>query len=107
QQDRDYAELPIMMESLQIWKGLNSKLREEIGFRQQGITYLAQNAAKLREYEAWLEGARAYGVDTHMLSGHEIQAMLPDATGWVGGMTTPSDAMAEPFLAVPALAQAA
>ncbi|MFC5386208.1 NAD(P)/FAD-dependent oxidoreductase [Aquamicrobium segne] len=108
QQDRDYAELPIMMESLQIWNGLNSKLREEIGFRQRGITYLARNAEKLRAYETWLDGARAYGVDTRMLSMRETQAMLPNAAGgWVGAMTTPSDAMAEPFLAVPALARAA
>lgn len=107
QQGRDYAELPVMMESLRIWQGLHHKLRERIGFRQSGITYLARNAAKLREYENWLEGARAYGVDTRMLSASETQAMLPNAAGWVGAMTTPSDAMAEPFLSVPALARAA
>lgn len=107
QQGRDYAELPVMMESLQIWKALPEKLRARIGFRQNGITYLARNAAKLREYESWLEGARAYGVDTRMLSRSETKAMLPNAAGWVGGMTTPSDAMAEPFVTVPALAQAA
>lgn len=107
QQGRDYAELPIMMESLHIWKSLDSRLREQIGFRQGGITYLAPNAAKLRQHESWLEGARSYGVDTRLLSAREVQTMLPNAAGWLGGITTPSDAMAEPFLAVPALARAA
>lgn len=107
QQGRDYAELPIMMESLHIWKSLDSRLREQIGFRQAGITYLTPNAAKLRQHESWLGGARAYGVDTRLLSAREVQAMLPNAAGWLGGITTPSDAMAEPFLAVPALARAA
>ena len=32
--------------------------------------------------------------------------MLPNAAGWVGGMTTASDAMAEPFVTVPVLARA-
>jgi len=107
QQGRDYAELPIMMDTIHLWKQLDPKLRRKIGFRQNGITYLARNRRKLEEYEQWLAGARSYGVDTHMLSRHDIQTRLPGSKGWVGGMTTPSDAMAEPFAAVPALALAA
>lgn len=107
QQGRDYAELPIMMNAIQLWKGLNEKIREKIGFRQNGITYLARHEAKLEEFGQWLEGARAYGIDTRMLSQREAGAMFPHSTGWRGGMTTPSDAMAEPFLTVPTIAQAA
>jgi glycine/D-amino acid oxidase-like deaminating enzyme len=107
QQGRDYAELPIMMNAIQLWKGLNEKIREKIGFRQNGITYLARHEAKLEEFGQWLEGARAYGIDTRMLSQREAGAMLPHSTGWRGGMTTPSDAMAEPFLTVPTIAEAA
>ena len=107
QQGRDYAELPIMMNAIQLWKGLNEKIREKIGFRQNGITYLARHEAKLEEFGQWLEGARAYGIDTRMLSQREAGAMFPHSTGWRGGMTTPSDAMAEPFLTVPTIAQVA
>ncbi|HWT63150.1 MAG TPA: FAD-binding oxidoreductase [Ochrobactrum sp.] len=106
QQGRDYAELPIMMNAIQLWKGLNEKILEKIGFRQNGITYLARHEAKLEEFGQWLEGARAYGIDTRMLSQREAGAMFPHSTGWRGGMTTPSDAMAEPFLTVPTIAQA-
>lgn len=107
QQGRDYAELPIMMDSIGIWRCLDDKLKSAIGFRQAGITYLARNNDKLAALEGWLTGARQHGVDTQMLSRSEIQTMLPNSAGWVGGMTTPSDAIAEPFDAVPALARAA
>lgn len=107
QQGRDYTELPIMMDTIHLWKSLNEKILEKIGFRQQGITYLARNEAKLEKFAQWLDGARQYGVDTRMLSQREIGTMIPQGRGWIGGMTTPSDAMAEPFIAVPTLAQAA
>ncbi|GAA5541628.1 FAD-binding oxidoreductase [Ochrobactrum soli] len=107
QQGRDYAELPIMMDTIPLWKSLNEKILEQIGFRQKGITYLARSKAKLAKFEQWLDGARQYGVDTRMLSQREVGAMISEGRGWIGGMTTPSDAMAEPFVAVPTLAQAA
>ncbi|WP_273729082.1 FAD-binding oxidoreductase [Brucella gallinifaecis] len=107
QQGRDYAELPIMMESIHLWKGLNEKIRGKIGFRQNGLTYLARNQTKLKEFTQWLDGARAYGIDTRLLSQREVSVMIPDSTAWVGGMTTPSDAMAEPFLTVPTIAEVA
>lgn len=78
-----------------------------MGFRQSGITYFARSQEKFSEYEAWLTGARDYGVDTRLLTRVETQAMLPNSAGWIGGMTTPSDAIAEPFAAVPAFAGAA
>ena len=55
QQGRDYAELPIMMNAIHLWKGLNERIRERIGFRQNGITYLARNQTKLEEFTQWLD----------------------------------------------------
>ncbi|GHD23089.1 NAD(P)/FAD-dependent oxidoreductase [Tianweitania populi] len=107
QQGRDYSELPIMMDTIRLWKDMDAKLLERIGFQQRGITYLARNEKKLAEYETWLAGARSYGVDTRLLTRRETEAMLPNSAGWMGAITTPSDAMAEPFVTVPALAQAA
>lgn len=51
--------------------------------------------------------ARAHGLDSRMLSQSEVSAMVPNAAGWVGGIWTASDARAEPWRAVPLLAQAA
>jgi glycine/D-amino acid oxidase-like deaminating enzyme len=108
QQGRDPAELPIMIESIRIWKSLAQELGPGLGFRQTGVLYQAQDEATMAEYEAWLPHARAHDLDTRLLSGDEVAALMPQAARrWVGGLWTPSDAKAEPWVAVPMLAGAA
>ena len=109
QQGRDYAELPIMMESNRIWRGLAADCGEkDAAFTEAGCVYLAESEAGLARFESWYEVARQHQLDTRMLSAREAQALAPGIEGrWVGGMVTPSDGRAEPFVAVPALARAA
>ena len=108
QQGRDPAELPIMVESLAIWKSLAEQVGEGLGFRQTGVIYLANTARDMNSFEAWLPHARAHGLDTRMMSRAEVAAHLPGAVApWPGAIFTPSDARAEPWAAVPLLAQAA
>ena len=45
QQGRDLAELPIMMESLAIWKALAKECGRGLGFRQEGVLYLARSGS--------------------------------------------------------------
>jgi glycine/D-amino acid oxidase-like deaminating enzyme len=106
QQGRDSAELPIMIEALSIWKGLAEEVGADLGFRQTGVLYAANTAKDMAGYEAWLIHAREHGLDTRLLGQAELQAMLPNAAGWVGGLWTASDARAEPWIAVPRLAEA-
>ena len=49
QQGRDYAELPIMMESLRIWQGLSQEFGPDLGFRQGGVLYLARTEAEIQK----------------------------------------------------------
>ena len=108
QQGRDPAELPIMVESLSIWKSLAATLGDRLGFRQTGVLYLARTEAEIAGFEAWTEHARAHQLDTRMMSAAEVQAMLKGAVApWTAGLFTASDARAEPWVAVPALAEAA
>lgn len=108
QQGRDPAELPIMVESLALWRGLATQFGDALGFRQEGVAYLARTEAEMAEFEAFLPHARANGVDTRMLSRAELPAHFAGmAAPWVGGMITPSDARAEPWVAVPLIARAA
>ena len=108
QQGRDPAEIPTSMESLRIWRGLSKTLGRDVGFKQQGIVYLADNEAKLAGFEAWIEHARQYQLDSRLLSADEVKTMLPALQGrWLGGLVTPSDGHAEPSLATQALADAA
>ncbi len=107
QQGRDLAELPIMMEAMRCWRDMPQELRDGIGFKQTGITYLARDAARIAAFEAWLAEARRHGIDTRLLSRRETEALQPNAAGWVGALHTPSDGQAEPFVTVPLLARAA
>ena len=109
QQGRDRDELPIMMESNRIWRGLAEETGErDLTFTGAGCAYLAEDERELARFEKWRDLAGEHQLDTRMLSADEARAAVPGVEGrWVGGMLTPSDGRAEPFVAVPALARAA
>ena len=44
---RDPRELPLIIESLRLWQGMNELVEAETGFRQAGIMYLAESQAEL------------------------------------------------------------
>lgn len=108
QQGRDAAELPISMESSRLWQQLMKETGEDLGFRQEGVYYLAEKEEDLKNYEDFLELAKQHQLDTKLLSKDEIYAKIPGRGGkWIGGMVTPSDGRAEPWIAVPAIGRAA
>src|SRR6201997_5174016 len=46
---RDPRELPLIIESLRLWGGMNEAVAGETGFRTCGIMYLGETAAELAE----------------------------------------------------------
>ena len=109
-QGRDPAELPLMAEAQRLWSGFAQRLgAETLGHAQVGVTYLANGPADMDRFAAWLPHARAHDLPTRFLSAAEFQSRFPGMTPghWAGALTTETDARAEPFLAVPALARAA
>ena len=105
---RDRAELPIVIESIEHWQSFANDLDEDIGFERQGVLYLAETEEELAARERWLSVARDHDLDTRMVGKPELGQMLNDLSKrWIGGAYTPSDARAEPFLAVPAIARGA
>lgn len=108
QQGRDPDELPIMVEAGQHWRALAKQTNADIGLTQSGVTYLAESEAQLARYADWVPFAQAQGVDTRILSRAETAEMLPGAAKtYVGALHTASDMHAEPWVAVPALAEIA
>lgn len=109
QQGRDWAELPVMMESNRIWRGLAKETGEaDLKFTESGCYYFAESQASLAHYEQWCETARQHGLDTQMLSAEELRTRFPNLQGnWTGGMSTPTDGRGDNFNAVTALARAA
>ncbi len=105
---RDAREIPLAIESLRLWRGMNERTGRETGFRQAGIVYLCENEKEIAAQEAWLNEARQYQVDARLLRGAAIDALVPGASKmFVAAMHTPSDGRAEPSHAAPAIAEAA
>lgn len=102
---RDRREIPLAMESLRIWDGLDARVGGETGFRRSGILYLAQTDKDIASQENWLVHARAHGLDSRAIGSDETLALMPGAAArYKGAMYTKSDARAEPQKAVPAIA---
>ena len=107
QQARDPAELPIVIDSINAWETIARELDEDIGFARHGVLYATASDAELGRFEAWLDVAGQHQLDTRLLSGAEVDALVGDKPGqYKGGLYTPSDGRAEPFKAVPAVARA-
>ena len=105
---RDPRELPLIIESLRLWHGMNDMVGTDTGFRQTGILYLCEGKRDLEKREAWLEHAKPYQLDSRIITGEALDKLLPgSATRWAGALYTASDGRAEPPRATPAIASAA
>ena len=109
QQGRDRAELPIAMEANRIWRGLAEETGErDLAFTACGCLYVGSDSARMSRWADWREFAAQHQLDSRLLTGKEAADLIPEVNGsWSGGIYTPSDGRAEPFVAVPALARAA
>lgn len=108
QMGRDPREIPLVLESLKLWHGMNERVGGETGFRQCGIAYVATSEKEMAQHEAWLNNhARPSGIASQLLDSAAVADLLPgSAVRWKGALYTPNDCRAEPFLAVPAMARA-
>src|SRR5580658_1265871 len=46
---RDPAEIPLSIESLRMWAGMNQEVGAETGFRNSGIIYLCENQSDIEQ----------------------------------------------------------
>jgi glycine/D-amino acid oxidase-like deaminating enzyme len=108
QQGRDEREMPMIVESLRIWRGLSDEIGEDVGYEQTGCLFLGADDKELEQFGAWLPTADEYGLDTRLIDAQELARHVRGATvKWKGALFTPSDGRAEPQKAAPAIARAA
>ncbi|MGI9414453.1 MAG: NAD(P)/FAD-dependent oxidoreductase [Hyphomicrobiales bacterium] len=108
QQGRDPREIPLIIESLRIWRGIEKEIEAPVGFKQAGCLYLARTDDDLSGYDEWLEHAKPYQLDSRLVTRAEVEDLMPGITvAWKGALYTASDGRAEPAKAAPALAEAA
>jgi glycine/D-amino acid oxidase-like deaminating enzyme len=107
QMGRDPREIPLIKVALDLWRGMNARIGAETGFRQNGIVYLNESEAAQAERVEWVEKhARSAGLSTRILTAAEAAELVPgNTTSFKGGIYTPDDGRAEPFIAVPAMAK--
>jgi glycine/D-amino acid oxidase-like deaminating enzyme len=107
QMGRDPREIPLIKVSLDLWRGMNARIGRETGYRTCGIVYLSETEVELAKDKTWVEGqAKPHGLTTRVLSSREAAEMLPGgAKPWAGAIYTEDDGRAEPFIAVPAMAE--
>lgn len=106
--NRDERELPLMIESARLWSRIVSDLDSDIGYGVRGTTYLSETDADIARHQQWLDKTKHFQLDSTLLSSSETDALIGQ-TGkrFKGALHTPSDATAEPKLAVPAMARRA
>ncbi|MQX18911.1 FAD-dependent oxidoreductase [Sinorhizobium terangae] len=109
QQQRDRAELPMMIESVRLWTGLEEELGTSLDWNHQGHIALVYDEQTGSRYEQWLPVAREFGLDTTMLTSKEVHDLLPHYRDpeCTGALFTPSDGCAEPEKVTCAFARAA
>ena len=106
---RDPAELPLVLESLRLWRDRDRLGGADTGFRTTGILFLnGRIPGDEQTHQAWLDEVRGHGLDSRMLTGAEVDALVPGLRqSGAGGLFTPSDGGAEPERAAPEIAEAA
>jgi glycine/D-amino acid oxidase-like deaminating enzyme len=109
QMGRDAREIPLIRVAMQSWEGMNARIGAETGFTRCGILYLCETEAQVADKLRWYEdNAKPHGLSTRMITGKEANELQPGCThAWKGALYTPDDARAEPFIAVPAMAEGA
>jgi glycine/D-amino acid oxidase-like deaminating enzyme len=108
QAGRDEREMPLILESLRLWRDMNRMTSGETGFRTCGVLYVGESEADERRFDAWLTMSKPYGIGTRLLRGTELQALMPGAgRAYRCGLHVPTDGCAEPQMAAPAIARAA
>jgi glycine/D-amino acid oxidase-like deaminating enzyme len=105
---RDFAELPLALESIRLWRTANEITGNETGYRQTGLMTLFADEASVEQWRGWLEVGRTMGAEGEILDSDGVARLLPQCKRrWAGALYGWNDGVAEPERAVPAFANAA
>lgn len=108
QAGRDEREMPLIVESLRLWRDMDRTTGAITGFRECGVMYVAEGEDDERQFHDWLEMARPHAIGARILSGEEVRGLMPGASrDFRCALHVPGDGCAEPQKAAPAIARAA
>lgn len=108
QQGRQACEIPLMMESINIWGHLSEELQSEVDFIKGGNVWLAETPQDLEEMEESVKASQNYGLDSKMITLDEVRKLVPTLENeFLAAMHSPRDGHADPVKTVLAFARAA
>ena len=108
QTGRDEREMPLIVESLKLWRDMDRLTESATGFRECGVMYVGESEEDERAFGTWLEMSRPFGVGARMIRGQDLAALMPGAArDFRCALHVPTDGCAEPQKAAPAIARAA
>lgn len=104
---RDFREIPLILESLRIWRGLGDMVGHDLGYRQCGILYLCETKADMEGYGPWLDHSERYQIGSRLITPAQVQELIPGFARKIeGALYTATDGRAEPSRAAPGIARA-
>src|ERR1700681_1543633 len=108
QAGRDEREMPLIVQSLQLWRDMNRLTEADTGFRECGVLYVAESDSDETRFASWARMAQPYDIGTRIVRGADLAALMPGASRtYACGLYVPTDGCAEPQRAAPAIARAA
>ncbi|MBW6418550.1 FAD-binding oxidoreductase [Celeribacter sp. PS-C1] len=104
---RDPREMPLMVESVRLWKAMNDRIGHETGYRQCGVTYTVASEKALAVERQAAEDLQKYQIPARILTREEVETDFPGFSIDIkGALYNPHDGRAEPQKAAPAIARA-
>src|SRR5271154_6948352 len=80
QAGRDAREMPLIVQSLELWRGMNRLTEADVGFRECGVLYVAESDPDEARFAAWAEMAKPYDIGTRIVRGTELSALMRGAS---------------------------
>jgi len=105
---RDTREIPLMIQAIRAWDGLDHRTGRSTGYVKSGILFTAPTDKVYAQNERWSRHLAGHEVECRMVSGAELDGLMPGHRMQMkGALYTPADGRAEPQWATPAIAEAA
>src|SRR5271156_4484490 len=76
QAGRDVREMPLIVQSLGLWRDMNRLTDSDTGFRECGVLYVGESESDEARFAAWAEMAKPYDIGTRIVRGAGRAAYL-------------------------------
>ena len=105
---RDPREVPLMAESIRLWRDLDRRTGRDTGYRQCGIVFASSDDGEAASNAKWPEELGRYQLPSRIIGPAELATLYPGLkTDIKSALHTAADGRAEPQKAAPAIAEAA